>query len=156
MENEEPKDMPLLTTTALAALKGAFSKGVIFLAQKDAKWYQSFFNQLTMTDQALYPGTLGQVYATYNLPGMTAEKATRILNTAPFEIKRAQDKAAAGDAPTVQTRYAKAFGQVLTEAMAWTEQNVPAAATKPWYQNPLILIGAAGAAFLILPKLLKR
>jgi hypothetical protein len=100
---------------------------------------------------------LQQVYREYGLPGMTAEKATRILNTAPAEIKRAQDKAAAGDSPAVQARYAKAFGQVLTEAKAWTEQNVPAAApAKTWYQNPLILIGAAGAAFLILPKLLKR
>jgi hypothetical protein len=147
----------LLTATALAALKSAFSKAVLFAAQQDAKWYQGLFSRLTTTDQALYPGTLQQVYREYGLPGMTAEKATRILNTAPAEIKRAQDKAAAGDSPAVQARYAKAFGQVLTEAKAWTEQNVPAAApAKTWYKNPLILIGAAGAAFLILPKLLKR
>lgn len=149
--------MAILTSAAVLALKTAFSKGVIFLAQKDAKWYTSFFNQLTMDDKALYPGTLAQVYATYGLPPMTAEKAIRIFNTAPFEIKRAQDKAAAGDSPNVQARYAKAFGQVLTEAQAWTEQNVPEAApTKSFFQNPLLLIGAAGAAFFIIPKLLKR
>lgn len=140
----------------LASLKVAYPKAVIFLAQQDAKWYQGLFSRLSTSDQALYPGTLAQVYREYNLPGMTAEKALRILNTAPAEIKRAQDKAAAGDAPTAQARYAKAFGQVLNEARAWTEQNVPAAATKPFFQNPLFLIGAAGAAFLILPKLFKR
>jgi len=149
--------MPVLTATALAALKTAFSKAVLFAATQDSKWWTSLFSRLSATDAGLYPATLQQVYQEYGLPGMTAAKATRIMNTAPSEIKRAQDKAAAGDAPAVQARYAKAFAQVLTEAQAWTEQNVPAAAAaKIWYKNPLILLGAAGAAFLILPKLLKR
>jgi hypothetical protein len=146
-----------VTAAALIALKKALSKAVIFAASQDAKWYQGLFSRLSTTQQSLYPSALNEVYATYGLPGMTAAKAERILLTAPYEIKRAQDKAAAGDAPTAQARYAKAFGQVLDEAKTWTEQNVPEAApTKSFLSNPIFLIGAAGAAFLILPKLLKR
>lgn len=147
----------LLTAAALTALKGAFSKAVLFASQQDAKWWTGLYSRLTTSDQALYPGTLREVYNTYGLPGMTAEKATRIFNTAPFEIQRAKDKAAAGDSPAVQARYAKAFEQVFNEAKTWTETNVPAAAPiKPWFKNPLILLGGAAAALFIIPKILKR
>jgi hypothetical protein len=143
-----------LTAAALVALKKALSKAVIFAASQDAKWYQGLFSRLSTTQQSLYPGTVNEVYATYGLPGMTAAKAERILLTAPYEIKRAQDKAAAGEDPAVMARYARAFGQVLDEAKTWTEQNVPAAApAKSFLRNPIFLIGAAGAALLILPKL---
>jgi hypothetical protein len=137
----------LLTAAAVTALKGALSKAVLFAATQDSKWWTGLFSRLSVSDQSLYTSALREVQNTYGLPPMDAAKAKRIMETAPFEIKRAQEKAAAGDAPAVQARYAKAFAQVLQEAISWTEANVPAAANKKWYQNPVFLIG--GAATLL-------
>lgn len=142
--------MAIIAAATIAALKTALGKAVLFAATQDANWWTGLFSRLNATDQSLYASALREVMNTYNLPGMTAAKAERILTTAPYEIQRAQAKAAAGDSPAVQARYAKAFNQVLQEAITWTETNVPAAASKKWYQNPLILsIGAASLFFLI-------
>lgn len=156
MENEEPKDMPLLTAAALTALKTALSKVVIFAASQDAKWWKGIIAPVANA-AALNANTLRAVQQTYGLPPMTIEKAQRIIETAPFEIQRAKDKAAQGDAPQVQARYAAAFNLVMNEAIAYLETNVPQAAPqKKWFENPMILVPIAATAFFLIPKILKR
>jgi len=149
--------MPLLPAALIGTLKGLLSKALIFAQTQDAKWWKGLLTGGASNLQALNAATLLEVRREYGLPPMDLVKAARILQTAPYEINRAKEKAAAGESPQVQARYAAAFAVVLDEAIKFTSDNLPA--DQPAKGIPLnVKYAIAGllAAFFILPKLLKN
>ena len=114
-------------------------------------------------------------YLLENLPALIYEANAKLAQTPTTRVGERR----------VISRYLKAFNQVIDEVYSWAAANVPPDGTpvivtppaldiqppdvndtpsfpnaaievKPWYKNPLYIGVAAVAAFLILPKLMKR
>lgn len=140
------------------------------------------FKNMPKAEQNRFVATLNEVKISLGIAtGMTQERALYVMENVPWLISQANQKmqgASTGE-KRVQSRYIKAFEQILNETMDWYSKAYPAVLPAPpppvtpsvpappvvpgteptatdfFKKNAPFIIGGIAALFL-LPKLLKK